>query len=119
MKAAQYNFKITQGNSGVEQNEAGIVFILKPGGVPEDLTGAEVVFSTAEYLGQSLRKTNADGGVLLDQLGGSVTVPISVADSRVFPAGASVPYAIEVRRGASQRNRLAGVLVILAGVGND
>jgi len=111
------NFDIKMGNSGVTGNAAGIQITLKDtNGVEEDLTGSEIVFITAESNSNQIRKTNAGD---IQVVGGAITIPITVAESRLFRAGSTVQYEIEQRIGDAQRTRLEGVLQILDGINDD
>ena len=102
------------GNSGTVDNPNGFVLTFKPNGIDEeDFTGAELVFVTKLINGTRLEKLSADGGIIID--GGKVTIPFTLADSRLLPAGGSVPYSLEWRKGAEQRERASGKIKVSRG----
>lgn len=117
MKAIKHDFEIKAGNSGIISNEDGLVLVSKPGGVEEDFTGVTLHFATKKINGTQLVKTSVDGGILIE--GGKITIQFSVADSRALPAGGSIPYEIEFRRGGAQRERVSGKIKVLKGVNLD
>lgn len=117
---ARCNFTIRSGNTGVDINPDGISLVLQSGGAIEDLTGSEFVFKTAALEGVFLRKTSADGGVIIDALAGSVIVPITLADSHALPAPCRVAFAIEQRTPeGAQRDRLIGQIRFTEGTNDD
>lgn len=114
---AERNFAITPGNSGTADNPDGIVIVLKSDGTPENLTGSNVVFRVVNDSGVELIRKDTSVDVVVDALAGKVTIPITVAESRVLPQMSR--YEIEQRLGTSQRTRLRGRLVATGGVNDD
>ncbi len=125
-----HDFAIRAGNSGTTENEAGIILNLLVGADPLDLTGQEVVFRVLRDGVQVLRKATG-GGVTLangtDADGNAstvpnlITVPITVADSRVLEA-AGQPLAYDVERraaGGVQRTVISGTIFIEPGANDD
>lgn len=120
MSIPTYNFEILAGNSGTVSNPNGIVFTLTDSeGAVQDLSGSIFVFTTTEYNGISLQKTSADGGIIIDIPTAKVTIPITVADSRILTGINSVCYEVEQQVGSTQRTRLKGDINVITGVNDD
>ncbi len=113
-------FRVWAGNSGTVENPAGIEIVLKAGTppAPVDLTGSEIVFRAVLGSGV-IRKTSANGGITIVELEGRITVPITVADSRLMTAGDRWRYEIERRIGGSERTIICGELIAAGGANDD
>lgn len=109
--------KLWRGNSGTRANPDGIVIDVISGDEPAQMGGTEIVFRVVANGVEIIRRSTADGGVLLDAAAGRVTIPISVADSRAIPDQAQ--YEIEQRAGAEQRTILYGYFQVSGGVNDD
>ena len=114
------NFTIWIGNSGTFENQSGIVAIFKAGspGVPINFTGAEIVFRATDGT-QAIRKTSADNGIALEPLAGRITIPITVAESRLFGRGRRWRYEIECRAAGAERTIMTGELIPAGGRNDD
>jgi|GEM_PF-2922799 hypothetical protein len=114
------NFTIWIGNSGTAENQSGIVAVLKAGSppAPENLTGVEIVFRATDGT-QAIRKTSADNGIALEPLAGRITIPISVAESRLFGRGRRWRYEIECRAAGAERTIMTGELIPAGGMNDD
>lgn len=114
------NFTIWIGNSGTAENQSGIVAVLKTGSppAPENLTGVEFVFR-ATHGAQVIRKTSADNGITLEPLAGRITIPISVAESRLFGPAGRWRYEIERRAAGAERTIMTGELIPAGGRNDD
>jgi hypothetical protein len=113
----KYDFRIRAGDSGTIENQDGMAFTYKAGEPPAfvNLTGSVIVFR-AEYRGTVLQKTSLDGDIIVDGPAGKVTVPITVADSRLFKPGARADYKIQRRFGNVRRTLLEGFITVVGGV---
>ena len=112
------DFKIWAGNTGTVENPDGIVLRFRAGGDIEDLTGSQFVIRAVNSVnGVEVLRKNGDSGVVVDASEGTVTIPITLAESRSLPPRSR--YEIEQRLGATQRVRLYGAIVVLGGVNDD
>jgi hypothetical protein len=114
------NFTIWIGNSGTAENPGGIVAVLKAGSppAPENLTGVEIVFR-ATHGAQVIRKTSTGGGITVEPLAGRITIPISVAESRLFGPAGRWRYEIERRAAGAERTIMTGELIPAGGRNDD
>ena len=123
MQIPTHNFHIRHGNTGTIENAAGIQFTFtvpdgNGGQEPEDLAGTVFKFFTAEAGGSTIIKDSDTGDVDVDIPTGTVTIPISLTESRLFPP-MEVPYELEYRLGLAQRTRCEGKLIISKGLNDD
>ena len=115
MSIQTYDFEVKQGNTGTVQNPDGLVVRLGE----RDLNGAEIVFF-AHWSGQTrLRRSSADGALIVDPALGRITVPFGVQDFRAVRPGVTVHYEIEVRKDGQQRCVLEGNITVMEGVNDD
>lgn len=114
------NFTIWIGNSGTAENPGGIVAVLKAGSppAPENLTGVEIVFRATNGA-QVIRKTSVGGGITVEPLAGRITIPISVAESRLFGPTGRWRYEIERRAAGAERTIMTGELIPAGGRNDD
>ena len=123
----KYDFQIRAGTSGTVSNPAGLQFVVKDAaGVPISTTGATFIFvARADVRGEAvLRKSSADGGVIVDGATGLVTVPFTAAEARTMWGGGSgvrsLLYEVERRDPpASERTAIYGTVTVLPGVNDD
>jgi hypothetical protein len=125
-----YDYTVRAGNSGTVENEAGIVITLTTGtpGVVMDLTGQTIHFWIKNVLGaEAVAKTDS-GDITVDIGLGKITVPITVAESRLIeaagaadqtPTGSVLKYEIERRNGGEQRAVLAGRILLELSLNDD
>jgi hypothetical protein len=110
-----HNFDIKQGNT----DELTVAFAQDDEvETPLDLTGSEIVFF-AQYSSEAIRKSSADGDISIDVASGTVRIPITLEDSRLFPVSAYVRYEIERRMGGGQETLLEGNLRVQSGINDD
>ncbi len=125
-----YDVTVRAGNSGTVLNQLGIVANCLVGTAPQDLTGSEIVFRVLDRAGvQIIRKTTASGITLTNGFDGNgaasavpnlVTIPITVADSRLFEAaGTGLRWEAERRIGGAQITFIGGALLVEPGVNDD
>jgi hypothetical protein len=126
-----YDFEVRAGNTGTVKNEGGLEVVLKTGGATPasiNLTGEEIVFVVRASARSSvlLRKTSADGGVIVAPVEGRITVPFTVEETRALWGASSgtevtLQYELERRRSspAMQRTALSGKVTVLPGVNDD
>lgn len=125
-----YDVTVRAGNSGTTANEAGIVANMLVGTAPLNLTGNEIVFRVLDRAGvQIVRKTTASGITLTNGTDGSgvasavpnlVTIPVTVAESRLYEAaGSGLRWEAERRIGGLQRTFIGGNLFVEPGVNDD
>ena len=110
MKPNEYDFEIIAGNSGVVKSSRGLVLVFKTDEGEEDFSDTEFIFATEKRRGQQIIKRSSDGAILIE--GGKVTIPFSVEDSHILPAGLSTKYSLEAQYGAEQRIRVFGKIKV-------
>jgi len=121
-----YNITVRAGNSGLVNGEGNPIglqarFLEGDPPAPQDLTGDEFVFRVYARGQEVLRKDNDTGDVTVDLITAIVTVPVSVADSRVIEAaGPALVYDFERRQaGGIQRTVVYGAILVEPAVNDD
>lgn len=111
------NVRIWRGNSGTVDNSAGLVasFCTEDGSLL-DFTGDSFYFLARNLQGKELAISDA---ITVDIPTATVTVPITVAQSRTFETNDHVTYELERRNGQTQRTILTGALSIEGGINAD
>lgn len=104
----QADFNIRHGNTGVIGNPAGLVFTF----VGETMTGRTYHFRAVAGGQEVLAKTATIEGT-------TVTVPITVAESREIPVGKLTQYELEQRVDGQEVTRAFGFLIGIPGVNDD
>ena len=106
------NFEVRKGNTGITENEDGIVL---------DIVGASGYtfhFKTASFSGGPITKTTP-ASITVE--GDRVTIPLSLADNAAIAAmGTPISYEIERRKASgAQRSFMAGNITGLPGLTDD
>lgn len=86
--------------------------------VPLDVTGSELVWRVVVVGTEVLRRSTPDGVVITSTVG-RVEIPISVADTRLLPAGSAARYELEQRIDGIERTLVYGSLLVSVWGGND
>lgn len=116
----KYDVTVRAGNSGTALNEAGIVARVLVAGTPLDLTGNTIVFRVLDRAGTQIVRKDTASGITVDIPTGTVTIPVTVAESRLYEAaGAGLRWEVERRIGGLQRTFLGGALLVAPGVNDD
>jgi len=117
----KYDFRVRAGNSGTTGNGAGLVIIVSEGDPPAlvNLTGQTVVFRAMSKSGVQVVRKDMSTGIVVDIALAKITVPITVAESRLMATnGPDLTYDLERRNGAEQRTLLFGSITV-DGSSND
>jgi hypothetical protein len=115
-----YNIKIRAGNSGTVENELGFVCQIYVADAPYDLTGQDIIFRVIDAAGQQVIRKDSDDEITVDIPTATITVPITVEDSRTLAAAPlRMRYEMERRFDSLQRTFLNGDILIARGVNDD
>jgi hypothetical protein len=115
-----YNIKIRAGNSGTEANELGLVCQILVADEPYDLTGQDIIFRVIDAAGQQVIRKDSDDEITVDIETATITVPITVEESRTLAAAPlRMRYEMERQSGSLQRTFLVGDILIARGVNDD
>jgi hypothetical protein len=112
MAAATYNIDVIRGNTET------ILFRLKDGSDPFDLTGSTMVFR-AQLGSVVIRDSTDDDMSMPTPADGEVTLTLTVEQTRSIPPGKAVPYELERRISGTEKTLLKGSLVPDGGVNDD
>lgn len=114
------NFTIRRGNTGTCENPAGIVMTFKAGEVLEPLAGTTFHFFTKTVNDLQMTKSSEVANeIVIDEPTSTVTIPITLTDSRLWQAGNVVGYEVEQRATGLQRTRLTGMITVEGGFNDD
>lgn len=102
------DFNVRHGNTGVIGNPAGLVFTF----VGETMTGRTYHFRAVARGQEVLAKVATVAGT-------TVTVPITIAESRTIPVGSLTRYELEQRVDGQEVTRVHGFLIGVEGVNDD
>jgi len=117
MKLGQYDFAVVRGNNSP------VAFRFSTSGesgqTPLDLSGSELVLTIVSRQCR-LRRSSADGGLLVDGPAGLVTWQPTPEDTRAIPEGRLSRYELEWRQsGGLQLTLLTGAITGVGGINDD
>jgi hypothetical protein len=115
-----YNIKIRAGNSGTVANELGLVCQILVDEDPYDLTGQDIIFRVIDAAGQQVIRKDTDDDITVNIVTATITVPITVEESRTLAAAPlRLRYELERRSGSLQRTFIVGDVLIAPGLNDD
>jgi hypothetical protein len=115
-----YNVRIRAGNTGTVANALGLVAQILVADMPVNLTGQTIVFRVIDEVGAQILRKDTSTGITVDIPSATITVPITVAESRALAeAPLRLRYEMEQRATGMQRTFLQGDVFIEPGVNDD